>query len=88
MFRGQLATLAWHESLRTKMGAYSDLAGINVFDADGRLINSSEVWPVPEVSIADRDFFRSFKAGTESSPILIELAQGRIARGWATTAAL
>jgi len=66
------------------MGAYSDLAGINVFDADGRLINSSEVWPVPEVSIADRGFFRSFKAGTESSPILIELAQGRIGKGWAT----
>jgi diguanylate cyclase (GGDEF)-like protein len=84
MFRGQLATLAWHESLRTKMGAYSDVAGINVFDADGRLINSSEVWPVPEVSIADRGFFRSFKAGTESSPILIELAQGRIGKGWAT----
>jgi diguanylate cyclase (GGDEF)-like protein len=87
MFRGQLATLEWHESLRTKMGAYSDLAGINVFDANGKLINSSEVWPVPEVNIADRGFFRSFKAGTETSPILIELARGRIAAGWATIVA-
>jgi PAS domain-containing protein len=87
MFRGQLATLEWHESLRTKMGAYADLAGINVFDADGKLINSSEVWPVPEISNADRGFFRSFKAGTESSPILIEQAQSRIAKGWATIVA-
>jgi diguanylate cyclase (GGDEF)-like protein len=69
------------------MGAYSDLAGINVFDANGKLINSSEVWPVPEVNIADRGFFRSFKAGTETSPILIELARGRIAAGWATIVA-
>jgi diguanylate cyclase (GGDEF)-like protein len=87
MFRGQMATLEWHESLRTKMGAYSDLAGINVFDANGKLINSSEVWPVPEVNIADRGFFRSFKAGTETSSILIELARGRIATGWATIVA-
>src|ERR1700686_312039 len=49
MFRGQLATLEWHEMLRTKVGAYSDLAGVNVFDASGMLINSSEVWPVPDV---------------------------------------
>jgi len=87
MFRGQLATLEWHESLRTRIGAYSDLAGINVFDADGRLINSSEVWPVQEINIADRNFFRSFKAGTETSPILIEIARGRIAQGWATIVA-
>jgi diguanylate cyclase (GGDEF)-like protein len=87
MFRGQLATLEWHESLRTKMGAYSDLAGINVFDANGKLINSSEVWPVPDVNIADRGFFRTFKAGKETSSILVELAQGRIASGWATIVA-
>jgi diguanylate cyclase (GGDEF)-like protein len=87
IFRGQLATLEWHESLRTKMGAYSDLAGVNVFDANGKLINSSEVWPVPDVNISDRGFFRSFKAGTETSPILIELARGRIGTGWATIVA-
>jgi hypothetical protein len=54
-FRGQLGTLEWHEKLRTKVGAYSDIAGINMFDADGTLINSAEVWPVPDIKIADRD---------------------------------
>jgi diguanylate cyclase (GGDEF)-like protein len=87
IFRGQLATLEWHETLRTKMGAYSDLSGINVFDANGRLINSSEVWPVPDIKIDDREFFRSFKAGTETSPLMIELARGRITSSWATIVA-
>jgi diguanylate cyclase (GGDEF)-like protein len=84
VFRGQLATLEWHEMLRKKVGAYSDLAGINVFDAGGTLINSSDVWPVPDVKIDDRGFFRAFKAGTAATPVLIELARGRIAGGWAT----
>src|SRR5215469_8682940 len=48
-FKGQLASLKWHQALRGKIGSHSDLAGINIFDADGTLINSSEIWPVPEV---------------------------------------
>jgi diguanylate cyclase (GGDEF)-like protein len=84
IFRGQLATLEWHEMLRKKAGAYSDIAGINVFDAGGTLINSSDVWPVPDVKIDDRGFFRAFKSGTAATPVLVELARGRIAGGWAT----
>jgi hypothetical protein len=71
MFAIRLATLEWHETLRAKIGPYSDLAGINVFDARGRLINSSEVWPVPDITIDDRGFFRAFKSGTETTPILV-----------------
>ena len=87
-FAGQLATLEWHETLRGKIGAYSDLAGINVFDANGTLINSSDFWPVPDVNIADRGYFHAFKSGTETTPIMIEMARARIsAPGWATIVA-
>jgi len=87
IFGGQLATLEWHEVLRTKVGAYSDLSGINVFDANGTLINSSEVWPVPDIAIADRAFFTTFKSGTATTPILVELVRSRFAGGWATVVA-
>jgi diguanylate cyclase (GGDEF)-like protein len=87
-FAGQLATLEWHETLRGKIGSYSDLAGINVFDANGTLINSSDFWPVPDVNIADRGYFHAFKSGTEVAPIMIEMARTRIsAPGWATIVA-
>jgi diguanylate cyclase (GGDEF)-like protein len=84
---GQLATLEWHEVLRAKVGAYSDIAGVNVFDSQGILINSSEAWPVPDVKITDRTFFKAFKSGTATTPILIELVHGRFAGGWATVVA-
>ena len=61
MLRGQLGTLEWHEELRTEASAYSDVASITVFDADGVLINSSEVWPVPNVRVADRNYFKEIK---------------------------
>src|SRR5581483_11759775 len=51
--RSQLATLAWHEELRTHVNAYSDAAAITLFDADGALVNSSDVWPVPNANVAD-----------------------------------
>jgi diguanylate cyclase (GGDEF)-like protein/PAS domain S-box-containing protein len=87
ILRGQLATLEWHEVLRAKVGSYTDLAGVNVFDAEGKLINSSEAWPVPEVKINDRAFFKAFKSGAETTPILIELVKGRISGAWSTIVA-
>jgi diguanylate cyclase (GGDEF)-like protein len=83
-FRGQLSTLDWHEELRVEVSAYSDAAGINVFDADGALVNSSEVWPIPDVNVSDREYFKAFKSGTETAPIQVELLRGRIAGGWGT----
>src|SRR5262249_50050877 len=64
-FRAQLSTVEWHDMLRLRLRAFTDVAGVNVFDADGVLINSSENWPVPKVRIADRNFFKAFKFGSE-----------------------
>jgi diguanylate cyclase (GGDEF)-like protein/PAS domain S-box-containing protein len=85
--RAQLATPEWHEVLKTKVGSYTDMAGVHVFDADGRLVNSSEAWPVQDVSISDRSFFKTFKSGAPTTPILIELAPARFGDGWATVIA-
>ncbi len=87
IFRGRLATLEWHEMLRAKVGAYSDIARISVFDADGTLVNSSDSWPVREVEITDRGYFKAFKSGNETSPIMVELARARVTGGWATIVA-
>ena len=51
------------------------------------LINSSEHWPVPNVSIADRNFFKAFKSGSPFERFRIELVQGRFQQGWATVVA-
>jgi diguanylate cyclase (GGDEF)-like protein len=83
-FNGQMSTLETHEILRAKVSGHSDVAGVNLFDSDGVLINSSESWPVPDIKIADRDYFRAFKSGSAASPVLVELVQGRFTGDLAT----
>jgi diguanylate cyclase (GGDEF)-like protein len=86
-FRGLMSTADWHEMLRMRLRAYTDVAGVNVFDASGVLINSSERWPVPNVRIADRDYFKAFRSGSQFERFRIELAQSRFQQGWATVVA-
>ena len=61
VFRSEMATLAVHEVLRSKASGWADVAGANVFDANGVLINSSQHWPVADVRISDRDYFIKLK---------------------------
>ena len=60
-----------HLMLRAKLSALSYVGGINVFDSDGALINSSSLWPVPAISVADRPFFKAFKNDPQSPDMLI-----------------
>src|SRR3954454_19996363 len=82
IFRSEMGTLAMHEVLRAKASGWSDVAGANVFDAGGMLINSSRRWPVADISIADRGYFNRLK----DDPALqedIEVVPGRYDSGLA-----
>jgi diguanylate cyclase (GGDEF)-like protein len=83
-FNGQMSTLETHEILSAKVIGHSDVAGVNLFDSEGMLINSSQTWPVPDVKIADRAFFKAFKSGSVAAPALVELVQSRFTGDWAT----
>jgi hypothetical protein len=76
IFRSEMATLAVHEMLRAKASGWSDVAGANVFDANGRLINSSQRWPVADVHISDRAYFNRLKNDARL-PEEIEVVSGR-----------
>ncbi|MET4071093.1 diguanylate cyclase (GGDEF)-like protein [Bradyrhizobium sp. S3.2.6] len=80
MFRSEMATLAVHEVLRTKASGWSDVAGANVFDANGVLINSSKRWPVADISVSDRRYFNRLK-NDPASQEEIEVVPGRLGKG-------
>ncbi|WP_426612759.1 bifunctional diguanylate cyclase/phosphodiesterase [Bradyrhizobium sp. McL0616] len=80
VFRSEMATLAMHEVLRTKASGWSDVAGANVFDSRGVLINSSKRWPVADISVSDRGYFNRLKNDPASQED-IEVVPGRFGRG-------
>jgi diguanylate cyclase (GGDEF)-like protein/PAS domain S-box-containing protein len=76
VFRSEMGTLAVHEVIRAQSSGWADVAGANVFDSNGVLINSTQRWPVADVRISDRDYFKRLR----SDPALaeeVEVVTGR-----------
>ncbi|MBH5372729.1 bifunctional diguanylate cyclase/phosphodiesterase [Bradyrhizobium glycinis] len=80
IFRSEMGTLAVHEVLRAKASGWSDVAGANVFDSRGVLINSSRQWPVADISIADRGYFNRLKDDPAAQEE-VEVVPGRLGNG-------
>ena len=76
-----------HLMLKSKIEALSYVGGINVFDADGNLINASAAWPAPPVNVADRAYFKTFKSDPQSPDMLVEPVYSRITGAWTTVIA-
>ncbi|MEA2794954.1 MAG: hypothetical protein QOI87_2334 [Bradyrhizobium sp.] len=76
-----------HLMLKSKLSALAYVGGLNIFDADGALINTSSVWPAPPVNVADRPYFKAFKSDPQSPEMLIEPVHSRVTGAWTTVIA-
>jgi diguanylate cyclase (GGDEF)-like protein len=83
-YRRQMSGEDVHLMLKAKLSALSYVGAVNVFDSDGKLINASGVWPVPDVSVADRAYFKVFLSGPQSPTVLIEPVYSRVTGAWTT----
>ena len=81
-YRRRMSNPDIHEMLKAKIGALSYVGGINLFDSDGALVNSSMIWPVPAINVADRAYFKSFKSGARSPSFLVEPVYSRLTGAW------
>jgi diguanylate cyclase (GGDEF)-like protein/PAS domain S-box-containing protein len=86
-FRKQMSTLDAHLMLQSRISVLSYIGDVMIFDADGKLINSSGSWPLPDISIADRSYFASLKSNPESKMALVEPVRSHITGKWATVIA-
>ncbi|MEH2481684.1 diguanylate cyclase (GGDEF)-like protein [Nitrobacteraceae bacterium AZCC 2146] len=71
-----------HRLLRAKLASLPYVGGLNLFDAEGRLINSSEAWPVPSINISDRHHFQVLKSATTQRTVLAEPVISRVTGAW------
>jgi diguanylate cyclase (GGDEF)-like protein len=86
-YKRRMSSADIHLMLKSKLSALSYVGGINIFDADGMLINSSSIWPVPPVSVADRPYFKAFKNDPGSPNMMVEPVHSRITGAWTTVIA-
>ena len=83
-FEKQMSLLSTHEMLRTRLATLPHVGALNVFNKEGWLINSSEVWPVPDIDIRDRRHFREFTSGRATQQVLVEPVVSKVTGVWTT----
>ncbi|MCA6120547.1 EAL domain-containing protein [Bradyrhizobium sp. WSM 1704] len=83
-YRQRMSGADIHAMLKSKMDALSNVGTLNVFDADGVLINSSLPWPLPQARIADRSYFQIFKSSPYSPEMLVVPVLSRVTGIWTT----
>jgi diguanylate cyclase (GGDEF)-like protein/PAS domain S-box-containing protein len=83
-FKSQMSSPDAHLMLKSKTSALSYIGDVNIFDSDGKLVNSSGDGPLPAGSIADRAYFKAFKSNPELTGFLVEPARALFTGGWTT----
>jgi diguanylate cyclase (GGDEF)-like protein/PAS domain S-box-containing protein len=61
-FAHQMSGEDVHVMLKTSISGVVQAYAISLINADGHLINFSRSWPVPEIDVADREFFSVLKS--------------------------
>jgi len=55
-------TRSMREFLITRLTGLPQLDAITVINASGKLVNFTRYWPIPDVNVADRDYFKALQA--------------------------
>jgi PAS domain-containing protein len=87
IFRSQMSSPEAHLMLQAKVSVLSYIGDVQIFDSDGKLINSSGAWPLPAVSIAERAYFKTFKSDPQSTVTVAEPVRRYFSGSWTTVIA-
>jgi diguanylate cyclase (GGDEF)-like protein/PAS domain S-box-containing protein len=84
LFKSQFSTREAHLTMKSRVSELSYISDVFVVAADGSVINSSGVWPPPDVNIADRAYFQAFKANPRLTVALAGPIRSRFTGNWTT----
>ena len=59
-----------HLMLKDRISGFPHIGAVMLIGADGRLINSSQAWPTPQLNFSGQDYFEALKTSPRLSSIL------------------
>jgi diguanylate cyclase (GGDEF)-like protein/PAS domain S-box-containing protein len=86
-FKQRMSGFEQHLKLKAKVVPLSYIDGVNIYDADGRMINSSGRWPLPSINISARHYFQTFRSDPQSPRVLAEALRSYYSGKWTTVVA-
>ncbi|MET3838873.1 EAL domain-containing protein [Bradyrhizobium sp. OAE829] len=83
-FERKMSTLSAHEMVRSRLATLPHVGALNLFNAKGWLINTSQMWPVGDVNISDRRYFQEFTSGKPTPDVIVEPVVSKVTKVWTT----
>ena len=81
-FRAELQNISLHNVLRQRDDALPQADAFTIIGADGKLVNFSRQWPIPQTDLSDRDYFRYFSTHDDPGAFISAPVQNRGNGGW------
>ncbi len=81
-YRLQMSDNETFRFLKEKITGLPQVDAVTMIDADGKLLNFSRYWPIPDVNVADRDYFQALKADPTLETFIGKPVQNRGDGGW------
>jgi cache domain-containing protein len=66
-----------HFLLKEKFAGLLELDAVTLIDVNGKLINFSRYWPIPDVNVSDRDYFKALKSDPNLASFVSEPVRNR-----------
>ena len=71
-----------HFLLKEKITGLPQVDAVTMIDAKGKLINFSRYWPIPNVDVSDRDYFKALKADPNLETFISQPVKNRGTGTW------
>jgi PAS domain S-box-containing protein len=81
-FRTYASTFAIHETLKAEAASLAQVDLLSLVDADGKVINFNRYWPIPEISLVDRDYYVALRKDGAQQPFISTPVQNRGSGTW------
>jgi diguanylate cyclase (GGDEF)-like protein len=81
-FERRMSSPEVHEMLRSKLQAFPHVGALNLFNTNGRLINSTQDGPLPSIDISNRHYFKEFTSGRPVPETILEARKSNVTGNW------
>ncbi len=77
-----MGNTAFYRLLQEKKNGLTRVEAITLISNEGKLINFSRYWPIPDVNVADRDYFKVLKDDASQESLISAPVQNRGSGTW------
>ncbi len=76
-FARRASQFSIHDRLKARIAAMPQVNAVTIVDNEGKLLNFSRSWPIPEVNVADRDYFQALSRDPHLTRFVSKPVQNR-----------